>query len=123
MLCSYDSINIGRFIYPPALVGYMEETTYMDIEPSWEDIAPMFCEWLENGTKEQKALARSEIQKMAVAAAHLRAQQKAEEKAAREAEEYADCDGEARAEARAESWYDSQREIAAERCYGPDYDF
>ena len=123
MLCSYDSINIGRFIYPPALVGYMEETTYMDIEPSWEDIAPMFCEWLENGTDEQKALARSEIQKMAVAAAHLRAQQKAEEKAAREEEEYADCIGEARAEARAERWYDSQREIAAERCYGPDYDF
>ncbi len=104
----------------------MEETTYMDIEPSWEDIAPMFCEWLENGTKEQKALARSEIQKMAVAAAYLRAQQKAEEKAARrsaleDAMELDDCDGEARAEARAERWADSQREIAAERCYGPDY--
>ena len=103
----------------------MEETTYMDIEPSWEDIAPMFCEWLENGTKEQKALARSEIQKMAVAAAYLRAKQKAAEAiAAHEAAtdwEHEDCDGEARAEARAERWADSQREIAAERCYGPDY--
>ena len=55
------------------------ETISIDIEPLWTDLAPMFCEWLENGTDEQKDLARSEIQKMAVAAAHLRAQQKAEE--------------------------------------------
>ena len=98
----------------------MEEITYMDIEPSWEDIAPMFCEWLENGTDEQKALARSEIQKMAVAAAHLRAQQKAEE----EPYDGYDCDmGEERAELAAERAWDAQRELAAERCYEPDYDF
>ena len=39
----------------------MEETTYIDIEPLWTDLAPMFCEWLENGTDEQKALARKEV--------------------------------------------------------------
>ncbi len=101
----------------------MEETTYLDIEPIWTDLAPMYCEWLENGTEQQKALARKDIQKMAVAAAHLRAEQKAAEKAAREAEtdwEHEDCDGEARAESRAERWADAQREIAAEQCY-PDY--
>jgi hypothetical protein len=98
----------------------MEEITYMDIEPSWEDIAPMFCEWLENGTDEQKALARSEIQKMAKAAAFLRAQQKAEE----EPYDGYDCDmGEERAEQAAERAWDAQRELAAERCYEPDYDF
>jgi len=52
------------------------ETISIDCEPLWTDLAPLFCEWLEDGTDEQKDLARSEIQKMAVAAAHLRAQQK-----------------------------------------------
>jgi hypothetical protein len=97
----------------------MEERTYIDIEPLWTDLAPMFCEWLENGTDEQKDLARSEIQKMAVAAAHLRAEQKADEYEYDES--VGDCEGEARAEAKAERYYDSQREIAAERCYEPDF--
>lgn len=117
----------------------MEETTYMDIEPSWEDIAPMFCEWLENGTDEQKALARSEIQKMAKAAAFLRAEQKALghndgpqnqyepspdedgwEEAFRlrhgypEDDPIGDCEGEARMEREAERAWGAERERAAE---------
>ena len=130
MLCSYDSINIGRFIYPPALVGYMEETTYMDIEPSWEDIAPMFCEWLENGTDEQKALARSEIQKMAKAAAFLRAEQKAlghndgpQNQPDEEPYPGYDCDmGEEMAERETERAWAAERERAAEYAtYGDFY--
>ena len=94
----------------------MEETRTLDIEPLWTDLAPLFCEWLENGTDEQKALARSEIQKMAVAAAHLRAQQKAEE-----AEIEADRQ-QMQAEIDAERAYDGQRELAAEMCYDDRYD-
>jgi predicted RNA-binding Zn-ribbon protein involved in translation (DUF1610 family) len=50
-----------------------------DIEPVWTDIAPLYCEWLESGTSDQKDIARKEIMKMAKAVAHFRAKQKERE--------------------------------------------
>tara|TARA_R110002167_G_scaffold317716_1_gene523372 strand:- start:547 stop:720 length:174 start_codon:yes stop_codon:yes gene_type:complete len=54
------------------------KTRYLDIEPDWNDIIPMYCDWLETGTKFQKELARKEFIKIGKVASHYRKKQKEE---------------------------------------------
>jgi hypothetical protein len=54
------------------------KTRYLDIEPDWNDLVPMYCDWLETGTKFQKELARKEFIKIGKVASHYRKKQKEE---------------------------------------------
>jgi hypothetical protein len=38
---------------------------FIDVEPTWESLVPLFCEFLEVGNEEQRRIAREEILKMA----------------------------------------------------------
>lgn len=42
----------------------IKETT-IDIEPRWNDLVPLFCEWLQSGNEEQRKIAKEHIEVMA----------------------------------------------------------
>lgn len=56
----------------------MKKEMTLDIEPDWNDIVPMYIEWLRTGTKRQKELAEEEFIKLGKIASHYRKQQKEE---------------------------------------------
>ena len=53
-----------------------EKIVTIDIEPKWINLIPLYADWLEHGTTEQKELARKEIKKMAVVCDYVRQAQK-----------------------------------------------
>lgn len=53
-----------------------EETKTIDIEPKWVDLMPLYFDWIENGKKSQRDLAKKEILKIAETADVLRQAQK-----------------------------------------------
>lgn len=48
----------------------------IDVEPKWVNLVPLFIDWIKNGTNEQRTIATSELNKMAVACDKIRALQK-----------------------------------------------
>jgi len=48
----------------------------IDIEPKWINLYPQFCEWIDNGTKEQKELLKQELLKLCKCADVVRQKQK-----------------------------------------------
>ena len=53
-----------------------EKEHWIDCEPKWENIVPLYCEWLEYGTDMQKEIAKEELKKIAVVADIVRQAQK-----------------------------------------------
>ena len=58
----------------------MKKEMTLDIEPDWNDIVPMYIEWLRTGTKRQKELAEEEFIKLGRIASHFRKKQKGEKR-------------------------------------------
>ena len=49
----------------------------IDIEPKWISLYPLFCGWIDNGSKTQKDTLKQELKKLCLLADKIRQRQKA----------------------------------------------
>ena len=57
-----------------------KEMFMIDTELKWINLYPQFCEWIDEGSKEQKELVKKELKKLCECADYVRQEQKAQEK-------------------------------------------